>query len=65
MLIRDTDLSSRAKNILLKYHLEFDSKVRDLENVSLTKLKKTYYTGEKVISEIQKLCKKANISLKP
>jgi len=64
----DSDLSVRAKNVLFFNDFElnqFDSLVKDLANISRNELLKCRNLGKKSLTEIDELCKVANILMRP
>ena len=63
-----TDLSVRALNVLFfnNFNLnQFDSLVKDLANVSRAELLQCRNMGKKSLMEIDALCQKANILMRP
>ena len=63
-----TNLSVRALNVLFfnDFNLnQFDSVVKDLANVSRTELMKCRNLGKKSLTEIDELCKRANVMMRP
>ena len=64
----DSNLSVRAKNVLFYNNFElnhFESLVKDLSNISLNELLKCKNMGKRSLLEIQELCNKANILMRP
>jgi len=63
-----TGLSVRALNVLFfnNFNLnQFDSIVKDLANVSREELIKCRNLGKKSLTEIDELCKRANVMMRP
>ncbi len=66
--LADTDLSVRVFNVLYynNFNLNgFDGLVKDLANVSRAELLQCRNMGKKSIMEIDALCQKANILMRP
>ena len=66
--IRDTDLSIRAKNVLMINFIELvrhKSVVKELANISRRQLSKCRGLGIQSLSEIDELCQNANIKMMP
>ena len=63
----DSNLSARVKNVLFfDFGLnQFDSLVKDLSNISRYELSRSRNLGKKSLIEIDELCKKANMLIRP